>query len=94
LKKRTDSGGQGDQKGGDGILKSYQLMEAATLRWFSGYPVKNETNPNSGLGMAPEIVVKIGEEETTHTNLRGELSLPKGAIVTALSRGGHAFSKD
>jgi hypothetical protein len=44
--------------------------------------------------MAPEIVIKIGEEEQTHTNLKGEISLPKGALVTALSRGGHAFSKD
>jgi N-methylhydantoinase B len=94
LKKRTDSGGQGDQKGGDGVLKTYQLMEPAVLRWFAGYSVKNETNTNSGLGMAPEIIVKIGDEEQTHTNLKGEISLPKGAIVTALSRGGHAFSKD
>jgi N-methylhydantoinase B len=93
LKKRTDSGGQGDQRGGDGILKTYRLLEPATLRWVAGYPVKPETNSNSGLGQVAEIVIRINGEETTHQELKGEIQLPAGAEVTALSRGGHAFSK-
>jgi len=91
LKKRADSGGQGDQRGGDGILKSYRLLQDAKLKWFFGYPIKNETNTNSGQGQAPQIILINGDNEITHTELKGEVMLPAGTIVTALSRGGHAF---
>ncbi len=91
LKKRAESGGAGDNRGGDGVLKTYRLLEPAKLRWFSGYNIKAENH--TGLGHPSEIIIKVGAEEVSHRELKGQIDLPTGAVVTVLTRGGQGFVK-
>ncbi|MDR3511226.1 MAG: hydantoinase B/oxoprolinase family protein [Caulobacteraceae bacterium] len=89
---RTDSGGAGQFRGGNGTVRQYQLMDDANLSlWF-----ERSVTPAWGLsggaaGLGPEVVIQGpdgAEERLLKVNAK---PLKAGTVITVSSGGGGGF---
>jgi N-methylhydantoinase B len=91
---RTDSGGAGQYRGGNGTIRQYQLMDDARLSlWF-----ERSSTPAWGLvggasGQGPEVVIRSPdgvEERLLKVNAK---PLEAGTIVTVTTGGGGGYGE-
>jgi N-methylhydantoinase B len=89
---RTDSGGAGQFRGGNGTVRQYLLLDDANLSlWFerSVTPAWGLAGGDSGLG--PEVVVCDVDGSETRMLKVNARPLKAGAIITVASGGGGGF---
>jgi N-methylhydantoinase B/oxoprolinase/acetone carboxylase alpha subunit len=89
---RTGSGGKGPNRGGDGLAKTYELTQAASVRWALGPAQKIEgAEGGASGGTAPEIhfIRKDGSKEKGASH--GTIRLEAGDTITIYSAGGASF---
>ena len=89
---RTDSGGAGKFRGGNGTVRQYLLLEDANLSlWF-----ERSVTPAWGLsggepGLGPEVVVRDPEGSETRLLKVNARPLKAGTVITVASGGGGGF---
>jgi N-methylhydantoinase B len=88
---RNGSGGKGQFKGGDGLIKTYELLSPAFARWALGPSLKMEGIDGGTAGAEPEILItrKGGSKEKAETYGNGRFEA--GDIITIHSAGGCSF---
>jgi N-methylhydantoinase B len=91
---RKNSGGQGQYRGGNGLIKEYLVQDTAKLRWI----LLNRKNPPTGFkggkdGEAPEIAVQTAGASGFKAldQDEGEVTLQKGDRVQVSSAGGGGY---
>lgn len=89
---RTDSGGAGRFRGGNGTVRQYLLLENANLSlWF-----ERSVTPAWGLaggepGLGPEVVIRDPEGLETRLLKVNARPLQAGTVITVASGGGGGF---
>jgi N-methylhydantoinase B len=90
---RTDSGGAGRWRGGNGIVREYTIDGDSTelSLWF-----ERSQTPAWGLfggasGSAPDVVINPGTDEEQHLLKCSRVRLERGAVVRTMSGGGGGF---
>jgi N-methylhydantoinase B len=90
---RTDSGGAGRWRGGNGIVREYTIeCDAATLYlWF-----ERSVTPAWGLhggadATPPDVVINPGREDERHMLKASRVMLKRGDVVRTLTGGGGGF---
>ena len=89
---RTDSGGAGEHRGGNGTLRQYQLTDDANLSlWFERSTTPAWGLSGGGAGKGPEVVIQSpdgAEERLLKVNAK---PLKAGTIITVATGGGGGF---
>jgi N-methylhydantoinase B len=90
---RTDSGGAGRWRGGNGIVREYTIDGEATelSLWF-----ERSQTPAWGLfggaaGAPPDVVINPGREDERHLLKCSRVPLRRGDVVRTMSGGGGGF---
>jgi N-methylhydantoinase B len=89
---RTDSGGAGRFRGGNGTVRQYLLLDDANLSlWF-----ERSVTPAWGLsggepGLGPEVVVRDADGSETRMLKVNARPLKAGTVITVASGGGGGF---
>lgn len=89
---RTDSGGAGRYRGGNGTLRQYYLLEEAKLSlWF-----ERSVTPAWGLsggepGLGPDITIREADGSETRLLKVNARPLAAGTVITVASGGGGGF---
>jgi N-methylhydantoinase B len=89
---RTDSGGAGKFRGGNGTVRQYLLLDDANLSlWF-----ERSVTPAWGLsggepGFGPEVVVREADGSETRMLKVNARPLKAGTVITVASGGGGGF---
>ncbi|GIL18771.1 MAG: N-methylhydantoinase B [Oligoflexia bacterium] len=92
---RKGSGGKGQHKGGCGLMKEYEILEPAKLRWS----IQHRKTPLKGMkgaqaGEAAEIFIKRQNKEKEQITLdEGEVQLNPGDHLIVASAGGGGWGK-
>jgi len=91
IKARANSGGRGQNKGGDGLIKTFEILSPATVQWLLGVDLKSEVSEHSFEGENPEInfVLKSGKKTVGASS--GTMKLNPGDRIVVLSAGGNGF---
>ncbi|MFN7453608.1 MAG: hydantoinase B/oxoprolinase family protein [Pseudobdellovibrionaceae bacterium] len=87
---RAQSGGKGKFRGGDGVIKEYELLEEAQLNWILP---SNKIAGKAGLsGQGAEIIlIENGKTRTSLDQIEGHMKISKGSRLIVSSAGGHGF---
>lgn len=89
---RLGSGGAGGQKGGDGLIKTYQLLAPAKLKWTqSTSSILGERGGEPGLNS--KIVITQKEKSENLLSESGEINLLTGAQIQVCTGGGGGYGK-
>jgi N-methylhydantoinase B len=90
---RTDSGGAGRWRGGNGIVREYTIEcdEATLYLWF-----ERSRTPAWGLhggadATPPDVVINPGREDERHMLKASRVMLKRGDVVRTLTGGGGGF---
>ncbi|MFN7727610.1 MAG: hydantoinase B/oxoprolinase family protein [Bdellovibrio sp.] len=89
---RKGSGGDGASRGGDGMVKVYELLKPAYLQWIqSTLDVKGFKGGEGG----QSSLVKINEPSKAQVlkSEVGALDLPAGTLIEVLTAGGGGYGK-
>jgi N-methylhydantoinase B len=90
---RKQSGGTGRYRGGDGLCKTYRVLQTATLRWLQP-SAKNILQGQKGgqPGQAAEIAIhRTGQSEIKNHHPEGQMELQSGDLVEVRSAGGGGY---
>ena len=89
---RTDSGGAGQHRGGNGTVRQYQLIDDANLSlWFERSATPAWGLSGGGAGKGPEVLIQMpngDEERLLKVNAK---PLRAGTIITVATGGGGGF---
>ncbi|MCE3010648.1 MAG: hydantoinase B/oxoprolinase family protein [Proteobacteria bacterium] len=87
---RGKSGGQGKFRGGNGVIKEYEVLEAAQLNWVLP---SNKIADKAGLsGQSAEIILIEDNKTRIHLDqIEGHRKILKGSRLIVSSSGGHGF---
>ncbi len=86
---RAGSGGNGQFKGGDGLVKVYELLEPARLEWIQ---YSGEVKGLKGGEAGHRSWLQIGDESPI-TGETGSLELKVGARISVSTAGGGGYGK-
>lgn len=87
-KQRTSSGGKGHTRGGDGIIKKFNLLESAEFTFLQSTHTP-EGVQGGGAGQVSQILVN----EKPLSSASGKLMLKKGDCVEIQTAGGGGYGK-
>ncbi|MEQ1878873.1 MAG: hydantoinase B/oxoprolinase family protein, partial [Bdellovibrionia bacterium] len=92
---RQGSGGKGQHKGGDGLMKTFELTAAAQVRWALGPAIKMEGSEGGAGGAEPEIIFVFADGGKEKGESYGHRRLEAGDTIMIHSAGGasHGHSK-
>jgi N-methylhydantoinase B len=90
---RTDSGGAGRWRGGNGIVREYTIEcdEATLYLWF-----ERSRTPGWGLhggrdATPPDVVINPGRDDERHMLKASRVTLRRGDVVRTMTGGGGGF---
>ena len=90
---RNDSGGNGAFSGGDGLIKTVQVLSPSRFRWILTENDKPEGLNGGKSAQGPEIQWSSQGEKTHLTSLRGEQDHQAGDIISFFSAGGGGYGE-
>jgi N-methylhydantoinase B/oxoprolinase/acetone carboxylase alpha subunit len=92
---RHGSGGKGQHRGGDGLMKTFELTSPAQVRWALGPPIKLDGIDGGAGGAEPEIHFVLADGRKEKGECYGHRRLEAGDIIMIHSAGGssHGHSK-
>lgn len=85
---RSDSGGSGQWKGGDGMSKVIEVLKPATLRWSQAPHTVRPEGAMGGKSALPSEIQVQTSEGVLELEGRGEMKLDSGSQVILKSGGG------
>ena len=89
---RTDSGGAGRFRGGNGTCRRYRLRASASLSlWFERSVTSAWGLFGGNSGSAPEVVIEEPGREPVHCLKVNSMPLAAGTIITSRTGGGGGF---
>lgn len=89
---RTDSGGTGRFRGGNGTVRQYLLLDDANLTlWFERSVTPAWGLAGGGPGLGPEVVIRDVDGSEARTLKVNARPLKAGAVITVSSGGGGGF---
>lgn len=86
---RAGSGGSGSFKGGDGLLKVYELLKPATLQWIQ-YTGEVKGQKGGDPGQSSYLKIDGGDPRPEET---GALQVPAGTRIEVATAGGGGYGK-
>lgn len=91
---RTNSGGAGHNSGGDGVAKSFRLLEPAELVWSFTDSTDKATGFSGGKsGLGPEVIVQKKSGSKVKLTPFGQMKLEVGDRLSVLAPGGGGFGE-
>lgn len=88
---RASSGAKGQNRGGDGLAKTFELMAPAQVRWALGPMMKLDGAEGGAAGAEPEIIFTKKDGTKERGGSHGSRRLEPGDLITIHSGGGSAF---
>lgn len=89
---RQGSGGQGKFLGGDGMCRSYLILEKAKLKWFISLKGITPDGLGDGTsGLSAQIIIYRNKEKIKLEDM-GEFELQKGDRIDVLTAGGGGYT--